>query len=205
MCSTNSPGSLTTWRESGQITTVWAEFPADHPLTGQEFWEFHPESWVPPGLSQECQTERSGRPGCSSAAVRPTPSDVLLVVLSSRSEETWFNVSACRNTLDIQSGQQNPTLIWTPNTTLLLDLMNAAFNSLWEVRNPVFASKYYFKTEKWCRTRGSMTLCWKASENNFLLTTNWWNTLMWFINAIKANRRWKHKYIFREDKWCNIL
>lgn len=162
MCSTNSPASPTTWRESGQTSTVWAEYPAVHPLTGQEFWEFHPEPRVPPGLSQECQTERSGRPGCSSAAARPTLSDVLLVVLSSRSEETWFNVSACRNTLDIQSGQQNPTLIWTPNTTLLLDLMNAAFNSLWEVRNPVVASKYYFKTEKWCGTRGSTTLCWTS-------------------------------------------
>lgn len=136
MCSTNSPANPTTWRESGQTSTVWAKSSAVHPLTGQEFWEFHPEPRVPPGLSQECQTERSGWPGCSSAAVRPTPSDVLLVVLSSRSEETWFNVSACRNTLDIQSGQQNPTLIWTPNTSfLLLDLMNAAFNSLREARN----------------------------------------------------------------------
>lgn len=121
--------SPTTWRESGQTRSVWTEVPTVHPLTGQELWECHAEPRDPPGLSEECQTERPGWPGCSSAAERSTPSDVLLVVLSSRSEEAWFNVSACRNTLDMQSGQHNPSPIQTPNTTFQVHLMNASINS----------------------------------------------------------------------------
>lgn len=45
--------------------------------------------------------------------------------------ETWFDISACRNTLDIPSSQQNPALIWTPNTASLvwLTLVNGAMNN----------------------------------------------------------------------------
>lgn len=94
------------------------------PLTGQEFWEFHSELWVSPVLSQECQTERSGQPGRSSAAARLTPSDVLFCgvefcVNMDPWAKPWFNISACRNPFDMPTSQQTPEVIGTQDTTAL--------------------------------------------------------------------------------------
>lgn len=124
------------------------------PLTGRGFWEFHLELWVTPVLSQECQTGWSGRPGCSSAAVRLTPSDVLFVVLSSRSvwilaerpDSTFQHVGTHLTSRVVSrilhlSGHQIP-LCW-------LTVINAAMNNHLGVNNLVLAPKMWVLQLDW--------------------------------------------------------
>lgn len=89
------------------------------PLSGRDVWEFLSECWFTPVLSQECQTEWSGQPGCSSAAWHRRMSFSWCWVpgqhgFASKRPESMFQHAGASTAV-------SRILFRTPNTTLLVD------------------------------------------------------------------------------------